>query len=269
MPDPQIQAAQRARVPYLEPEGIGDPVGRRARRPATVPLAESYATQEHVSVRGGVRLLVRASLDETVPTPTDFYLPAKWLVTAWNPWGDPSTPAENRVRTERLLAELRAAGALVSDVLATSPPDRSWVEDTVVALGLPADDVLRMARTAGQPAVTAWRDRFLTVVPTGLVDGLEEVTRPAVVEARDRTCPMRVDDVAGDRCVMRGGPWTSGSIHAAAIWAAHRRLLLARLGCDSCDDGARPTLGPLGSMRGPVELAEPVLASRYGGYAWR
>ena len=269
MSDRQIQAAQRARVPYLEPASIGDHVGRRVRRPATVPLAESYATQEHVSDRRGLRVIVRASLDEAVPTPTDFYLPTKWLVTAWNPWGEPSTPEENRVRTERLIGELRSAGALMSNVLATSPPDRSWVEDTVVSLGLHEEDVLRIARSAGQPAVTAWRDQFLTIIPTGLADGLEEVTRRVVVEARDRTCPMRVDDVADERCAMRGGPWTSGSIHAAAIWAEHRRLLLARLGCAACDDGARPTLGPLGSMRGPVELAEPVIASRYGGYAWR
>jgi hypothetical protein len=234
-----------------------------------VALTESYAAQEHVSLRRGVRILVRGRLDEVVPVQPGWFGLAKWLISAWNPLGAPATRSANVARTERLLADLRRAGGLVSDVLATSPPDRSWVEDTVVVVGLEEEQVRDLARHYGQPAVTEWRDDRLRIVPTGLVTDLDEVTRRAVAEVRAATCPMRVDDLDGERCAMRGGPWTSGSIHAASLWATHRRLLLERLGCDACGGGSRPTLGPLGAVVGPVDLHEPLLASRYGGYAWR
>ena len=82
------------------------------------------------------------------------------------------------------------------------------------------------------------------------------------------TCPMRVDDIVGARCAMHGGPYGSRAIHASAIWASHRSVLLPRLGCDSCAGGTEPTLGPLGNTHGPILLRDLGLASRYGGYVW-
>ena len=64
---------------------------------------------------------------------------------------------------------------------------------------------------------------------------------------------------------MRGGPWISASIHAAAIWRAHRRLLLARFPCESCAGGMLPVLGPPGRA---ISLGGLVLPSRYAGWAW-
>src|SRR4051794_2160870 len=87
------------------------------------------------------------------------------------------------------------------------------------------------------PSCHPLSDPVLTVVPTGLHDDVELVSRRFVVEPHPTTCPMLVDGVRGARCVMRGGPWTSASIQAAAIWTDHRRLLLARFACAACENG--------------------------------
>jgi hypothetical protein len=147
-------------------------------------------------------------------------------------------------------------------------PSLRRLEEHLVVTDLPAAVVVRIAAEAGQPAVVAQADHALTVVPTELRDDVERVSTPFVVEPLPRTCPMRVDDVQGARCVMRGGPWISASIHAAAIWKAHRQLLLDTFGCIPCDNGNLPTLGPLGRIAGAVSLTEMILPSRYGGWAW-
>lgn len=267
--DHEIERAHEARVPYLSPENPGTPEGRVVRLPAAGSLATSYATQGHTSLRHGRRAVLRGRLDATVATPTEFFGITKWMLSAWSPNGDPGALEENVARTEELLDELRSRGALIAEVLATTPPDRAWLEDTVVFAGLDVETVVRVAREHGQPALTAWRDTYLTVIPTGLVDDIEETTREAIVELRPQTCPMRVDDIEGARCAMHGGPYGSRAIHAAAIWSTHRQLLLTRLGCDPCAGGTEPTLGPLGSTVGPVMLGEIDIASRYGGYVWR
>jgi hypothetical protein len=63
---------------------------------------------------------------------------------------------------------------------------------------------------------------------------------------------MRMDGVLGTWCVMRRGRWTSAAIHASAIWAALRQLLLARFRCAPCENGSLPTLGLLGHISGPA-----------------
>ncbi len=266
--DPEFQLAQDACVPYLSPADLSE--GCVVRTPSTIPLAESYATQEHTSLRRGMRAVVRARLDGTVPTPTadEIYGVTKWLVPAWNPLGEVRTLEQNASRTIDLLERLVAEGFVYGEVLRTTPPDRSWIEDTLVFAGLDQDRVLALARELGQPAITAWQDSFLTVIPTGLVDDVALVTREMVVELRPMTCPMRVDDLAGARCAMHGGPYGSRAIHASGVWASHRSLLLPRLGCDPCAGGTEPTLGPLGGTRGPIMLRDVGLASRYGGYVW-
>ena len=61
-----------------------------------------------------------------------------------------------------------------------------------------------------------------------------------------KTCPMGTDAEPGARCVRRGGPWISVSMHAELIWKACRELLLSRLGCHPYEGGNLPTPGPLG-----------------------
>lgn len=68
-------------------------------------------------------------------------------------------------------------------------------------------------------------------------------------------CPMRLG--ADGVCKMDGGPWTSGSLSAAMVCSAHRRLLLDAFGCDVCHSGGG------GGAVGVISLFTP---SRAGGW---
>lgn len=47
MTDPEIQRAHDARVPYVEPEGLGRPEGRTVRQQPNTSVIESYLSQPH------------------------------------------------------------------------------------------------------------------------------------------------------------------------------------------------------------------------------
>ncbi len=241
-------------------------------RPNT-SVIESYLIQQHTWRTDGGNLVTRASV-ELPPSPEEIETAAPvehWLVTAWNPLGNRRSLSENERLNERLRTELLGQGASIEGVVATSPPDRSWVEDTLVVTGIREDAILEIARDYWQPAITALSPTTLSIVPTGILPGLpggialrEDVVSPP-------TCPMRIDDDPDALCTMRGGPWVSASIHAALLWTVHRGLLLSRFGCVPCADGSRPTLGPLAKTGGPIAIRPDDLdiASRYGGYVWR
>ena len=268
MVDPAIQEAHAARVPYLEPELLGDHRGRCVRLPASVSLAASYATQEHTTLVEGSRHVIRADLAGEPRVVTAFGHFVRWIISAWNPVGKPCSFSENELAHRELLHHLADAGAELATPVTTTAPDRSWLEDAWISTGIDESTAIAIARCHGQPAITAVTPHLLTVVPTGLSDDISRVSRVRRDETRPLTCPMRVDDKAGARCTMRGGPWVSASIHAASIWNTHRRLLLPRLGCESCQAGQSSAPGPLGSTCGIIDLGEHLLASRYGGYSW-
>lgn len=273
MIDPEIQRAHDARVPYVEPEGLGRPEGRTQRQRPNTSVIESYLIQQHTWRVEGGNVVTRASTQRP-PTNEEFEAAAPadhWLITAWNPLGNARSLAENERLNERLTSELLEAGATIDRLVATTPADRSWVEDTLAVTGIREDAIVEVARDYWQPAITALSPTTLSIVSTGLLPGLRGGTalREDVVAAP--TCPMRVDDEPDALCTMRGGPWVSASIHAALLWRVHRDLLLSRLGCAPCGDGSRPTLGPLGQAGGPIAIRpdDLTLASRYGGYVWR
>lgn len=273
MIDPEIQRAQDARVPYVEPEGLGRPEGRRTRQRPNVSVVESYLTQQHVwrSADGTVVTRAAAAGRPSAADLAESEQPDRWLVTAWNPVGNRRTLAQNEAANDRLARDVEAAGGQVHAVVATVPPDRSWVEDTLVVSGLDEDALIAIALDYWQPAFAGLSPTTLTVVSTGLIPGLRRAVAMREDVVGSPTCPMRSDDEPGALCTMRGGPWISAAIHAAAIWRVHRGLLLSRLGCRPCADGTRPTLGPLGKAVGPIEVRPNGLdlASRYGGYVWR
>lgn len=273
MTDPEIQRAHDARVPYVEPEGLGRPEGRTVRQRPNTSVIESYLIQQHTWRTEVGNVVTRASVERPItPEEIEAAAPADhWLVTAWNPPGNRRSLSENERLNERLRSELAEQGASIEGVVATTPPDRSWVEDTLVVTGIREEAILEIARDHWQPAITALSPTTLTIVPTGILPGLrggialrEDVVSPP-------TCPMRIDDEPDALCTMRGGPWVSASIHAALLWKVHRGLLLSRLGCVPCADGSRPTLGPLAKTGGPIAIRpdDLDLASRYGGYVWR
>lgn len=192
------------------------------------------------------------------PPPEDSRDPIfAWFLTAWNPFGRPCTLEENQEAQRRLLTTIEAADGVVLDIVTTVPPDRSWAEETARAIELATD--------FGQPAITAIGLDSLTIVPTGLHPAVHLVTHDYRVDPVTWHCPIRTDDEPGARCASRGGPWTSSSSHAAALWSTHRDLLVPRLGCEICDAGGEPSTGSEGR---PQLLEKPALASRYGGYSW-
>lgn len=268
MVDPAIQDAHAARVPYLEPELLGDHRGRCIRLPSPASLAESYATQEHIALEDEHRRVVRADLEVAPRVDVAFDVSANWIISAWNPAGKPCTFRENESAHRALHGHIADAGAELATPVTTTAPDRSWLEDAWIVTGIKEATAIAIALLHGQPAITAVTPHQLTIVPTGLTQDIRRASWPRVDEARPLTCPMRVDDKVGARCTMRGGPWVSASIHAASIWNTHRRLLLPRLGCQSCQDGQSPAPGPLGSTGGIIDLGQHLLASRYGGYVW-
>jgi len=291
--DPEIRRAHAARVPYLLPAEVGTHEGRHVRqRPKATPWV-AYSWQQHTWHVAGGRLVLRPTTTGIPPHPdqppelrdriqalqkeqgiaiaptVDEEPDDHWILTAWNPVGRPSTLAENLAANDRLREAVEDLGGVVGDV-ATTPPDRSWLEDSVLVAGIDDDAARTLAEAAGQPMYTALSPSRMSLRPTRFVQwptfvcGREETVVPA-------SCPMRTDDEPGALCAMHGGPWVSASIHAATVWQAHRHLLVTRLGCGPCADGTLPTLGPLGRTGGPIAVpgSELILASRYGGYAWR
>jgi hypothetical protein len=262
---PEIERAHAAQVPYVEPASLQDPEGRRVRRRPNAALHESFQTQRHISTRSGRRTQTYAGA-LLPPPPEDSRDPIiAWFLTAWNPLGRPSTLDENRSAHSALVATIEAAGGTVLDVVTTVPPDRSWLEETVRFRGFPGRKAIELAADFGQPAITAIGLDSLTIVPTGLHPGVDLVTHDYLVDPVTVHCPMNTDDEPGARCTSRGGPWTSSSIHAAALWSTHRDLVVSRLGCDTCDAGGAPIAGSSGA---PQLLEPPALASRSGGYSW-
>ncbi|MGE0818200.1 MAG: DUF3293 domain-containing protein [Candidatus Nanopelagicales bacterium] len=273
MIDPEIQRAHDARVPYVEPAGLGRPDERTTRQRPNAGLIESYLTQQHTWRSPEGNVFTRPSTDR-LPSPAelDAAAPADhWLMTAWNPLGNRRSLSENEAANDRLRADIAARGGRVVDVVATTPPDRSWIEDTLVIADVDEAVLVELALDYWQPALTALSPTTFTIVATGLVPGFKTATALRDDVVAPPTCPMRVDDEPDALCTMRGGPWISASIHAALLWKVHRSLLLSRLGCVPCADGDLPTLGPLARTGGPIALRpdDLDLASRYGGYVWR
>ena len=266
--DLAIAAAHHARVPYQLPKSIHDSVGRHKRIAATVSLSVSYQNQVHSWLRDGQRFNVRMIVEST---PGSHPAEDTILMTAWNPFGKPQTLSENEAATQRLERTVTDAGGTVTETIATTAADRSWLEDTLVIRGLPVDAGRLIAREYHQPALTSLGSAAMTIHPSTLLDLPAMHGRVAVSLAEPATCPMRSDHAPDALCTMHGGPWTSGAIHAAVIWKVHRSLLMSRLGCTPCDAGRGPTLGPLGRVGGPISIprSQLILANRYGGYVWR
>ena len=264
---PTPNPCQPVRAGYVGPYNGGDPEGRSRRSPARTRLDESYEQQVLVWRANGLRLLLAPTSSPPDERPGHPWGGTVLLITAWNAHGAACTLAQNDRAQQQLVSDVeRAGGTLVSRAHAV-PPERDWVEELLVVSGLDDDSGLDLARRAGQAAIVRVDDDVVRVVPTRTVAAVARSSRPWTLSARPETCPMRLDDVADAPCVVHGGPWTSRSIHAAALWQTHRDLLAPRLGCAVCHDATRPVAGP-GGGRGAIMLEPMKLGSRHGGYVW-
>jgi hypothetical protein len=187
------------------------------------------------------------------------------VISAWNAGGAARTVQANEGAQAQLAAAIEAARGQVLGRLAAVPADRAWVEEALVVAGLETDQGLDLARAFGQEAMLRWDAERLSVLPTG--DRVSASSSAWELVDETMLCPMRTDEFPGARCRMHGGPWTGRSIHAAAVWQAHRSILIRYLGCGVCVDGVKPVLGP-GGGRGAITFSPLKIGSRHGGYVW-
>ena len=71
----------------------------------------------------------------------------------------------------------------------------------------------------------------------------------------EHRCPMQLTPGNGEYCSMRGGPWTSSSIHAAAGWRDQRNRFVAAIGCDTCEGTRHQFQGKILNSGGPITIA--------------
>jgi hypothetical protein len=188
-----------------------------------------------------------------------------WFITAWNAHGVASPLARNLAQTLELRQAVIELEATQAGDVVSAPPDLSWVEDAMLVAGLDPGEATALGRAFGQPAITALGPGQLAIVPTGVRDDLRAVTLNAELREWSSGCPLRPGE--SGTCQGDGGPWGSAAIHAAALWATHRSVVLPRLGCSVCLDG-RSEHDPFSGRGAPSVLDQPALPSRYGGYSW-
>lgn len=235
-----------------------------ARQAPSQSIADSYLNQRiRVRVDQGSVDIVPISVPTSAPTAASpFPLPA-YLVSAWNPRGEPTTLMRNLTGGEGLRRHL-AAMAVDYWLAVTYEAGRSWVEESVVLDDFSPEGAAALGRLLGQPAVVRLDAAGLHVVPTGLVD-LPPVSAPGwEVRPAPATCPMLRAGAPGQRCGSPSSPVVGRSIEAGAVWEQHRRLLSVLLGCETCADGRKPEV----SHGSALALSQLSVPSRWGGWQW-
>ena len=184
-------------------------------------------------------------------------------------------PREATSSREELARHLERSGA---HTIPATTLDRghAWVEPSIVATrgtldGTPVEDwqarALDGARRMGITTVVRVQDGTWDVLALAGADGprFEVVASAACSITRDEEhrCPMQQAPAAGQYCHMRGGPWTSASIHAAAGWQHHRDLLVAAVGCDTCAGVRYQFQGRLWTGGGPITVTSLAMPTRW------
>ena len=79
----------------------------------------------------------------------------------------------------------------------------------------------------------------------------------------EHRCPMQPAPDTGQYCHMRGGPWTSKSIHAAPHGRHSRRQIVIAVGCDTCDGTRYLLQGQVVEGGGPISLVDNPVPNRW------
>ena len=85
-----------------------------------------------------------------------------WVVTAWNPFSEPQTPADNAGSHAELVARLEAAGLTWLPAVGSSP-DGQWSEESVAVPGIDREAARSLGRAFDQHAVFEVADGMLRV----------------------------------------------------------------------------------------------------------
>ena len=139
---------------------------------------------------------------------------------------------------------------------------QSWVEPVIFAAGLNEQSAEMIAVDCRLEYYLALREGTVEVLDRrGNVRGRGPLLTPDTTGA----CVMPNTD-ADEICVMRGGPYGSRAITAAADWSAQRARLITALGCETCEQGRLWRFGAdrlLCSRGGPISLVGHLVVTRY------
>ncbi len=139
---------------------------------------------------------------------------------------------------------------------------QSWVEPVIFASGVNEQSADAIAADCRLEYYLALREGTVEVLDRrGNVCGSGPLRTPGATGLF-----IMPNNEPGEICVMRGGPYGSRAIAAAADWAEERTRLIAALGCETCDQGRVFRFGPerkVFSGGGPISLVGHPVVTRY------
>jgi hypothetical protein len=206
--------------------------------------------------------IIETYLDQTLTSPYGAPLPeaVRYVFGTATPQGPTDWEQLHQVQ-RKWLESLAKLGVDASPGYAIGAI-QSWVEPVIFAAGV-------NEQSAGTIAADCRLTHYVA-----LREGTVEV-----LDRRGNVCgsgPLRAPDVTGvcvmpntepgEICVMRGGPYGSRAIAAAADWAEERTRLIAALGCETCEQGRVFRFGPerkVFSGGGPISLVGHPVVTRY------
>ncbi len=231
------------------------------RKPPQESVFDSYANQ-HYRLKLDGRLFQIAPIDQPTQLPETDERPVApgYIISAWNPNGDPALENDNDEANDRLEQDL--AGFSYTPLVTLARNSR-WIERSFLVHGINRKKAVSLARKYGQKGLVALTDRTLEVI---LVDEPtpENSKTLKVIELPAAPCPLMLEFDAENECRPYGGPWTSSSIHAAAIWGFQSKLLVNALGCSACQKPEQPYR----QRTGATAINRAAVPSRFGGWQW-
>lgn len=271
-----IVAAHGDNPLYRECRSCGARWHRHAPRSRLRAAAEAHVDQWPASGRRHTedawaptpfRVFERAQAFDVVPAATGErsaatgYDSAVYVVTAWNPDGQPSTLTRNLELHRRMHADVQARGWDVREV-ATYDEDLRWAEQSLLMVGVDHAAASVLALEYAQPAFIQWTQTGVTMLAAGTGIAMTAPVPMSIIADTSPACPMRTirgQPQAEFVCRNPGGPWVSASIHESARWRHQREMLLSTIGCTVCH--AAPADGPGGKA---TYISARAVASRYG-----
>jgi hypothetical protein len=193
-----------------------------------------------------------------------------FIITAWNPFGKPTSESEN-LRLNEQLREKLVAKNINFEPIVTLASNWRWLEDSYLVTNIEIEQAEKLATDFGQLAFVQLKGNEALIRLTrnanfmNLDKKLLVISNITSKELTTFKCPARYPAENNSKCTMVGGPYGSAAIHAAAIWSTTRAIFLKRLGCTPCNKGREHIGGPGGEA---ILVREPHMPSRFGGFQW-
>lgn len=257
--------------------------------PGTIPrpetqVASSWLRQISVLNEAGVRIRMQARLEQPArggvtgdqfadrPAP-EWPLAEPLLILGVVPGPSVVYANEAAASQEELIRQLHLHNV---PARAATTVDRShlWAEPCVIAhpntedpLGSWRETTMDIAVQMGIETIVdlthgMWTVLTVTTSPTQQFTATTSVPASITQDVEHR-CPMQTAPRQGEYCQMRGGPWTSASITAAGYWRDQRDLLVAALGCDTCEGKRYLFQGKVHTSGGPISIVPSPLPTRW------